>query len=144
MKKYLLITIMLIVSLPAKAQSYIGYLTDNYSGVNGVIANPANIADSRFKTDINLIGASAFFANDYLGVGFSDLTSSNFEYDTDAKLSLSNNNNFSGTVDVLGPSFMFNVGKKSSIAIFTRARTVISGNEFNGKSIDDLCPRVNE
>tara|TARA_R110000744_G_scaffold74569_1_gene148868 strand:+ start:722 stop:2812 length:2091 start_codon:yes stop_codon:yes gene_type:complete len=144
MKKYLLITIMLIVSLPAKAQSYIGYLTDNYSGVNGVIANPANIADSRFKTDINLIGASAFFANDYLGVGFSDLTSSNFEYDTDAKLSLSNNNNFSGTVDVLGPSFMFNVGKKSSIAIFTRARTVISGNEFNGKSIDDLDDSIDE
>ena len=144
MKKCFLVTIMLIVSISVKSQSYIGFLTDNYSGVNSVIANPANIADSRFKTDINLIGASAFLANDYIGVGFSDLVSSDFEYDTDAKLSLSNNNNFSGTVDVLGPSFMFNVGKKSSIAIFTRARSLVSGNEFNGESVDDLDNSIDE
>lgn len=31
----------------AKAQSYLGYLTDNYSGVHGLISNPANIVDSR-------------------------------------------------------------------------------------------------
>jgi len=135
---------MLILSASVKAQSYIGFLTDNYSGVNSVIANPANIADSRFKTDINLIGANGFFANDYFGVGFSDLTSSDFDYDTDAKLSPSNNNNFTGSVDVLGPSFMFNIGKKSSIAVFTRARAFVSGNEFNGEIIDDLDDSIDE
>ncbi|MGB3143028.1 MAG: DUF5723 family protein [Maribacter sp.] len=144
MKKHFIITLLLIASASVKAQSYIGFLTDNYSGVNGVIANPANIADSRFKTDINLIGISGFVANDYVGVGFSDLTSSAFDYDTDALLNPSDNNNFSGNVDILGPSFMFNVGKKSSIALFTRARTFIIGNEFNGETIDSFNDNIDE
>ena len=144
MKKVFFSIVMLVFSVSVKAQSYIGYLTDNYSGVNGVISNPANIADSRFKTDINLIGACGFFANDYLGVKFSDLTSNAFEYDTDAKLSLSDNNNFTGSVDILGPSFMFNIGQKSSIAIFTRARTFVTGNEFNGESIDSFKDNIDE
>ncbi|MEO9662654.1 MAG: OmpA family protein, partial [Maribacter dokdonensis] len=144
MKKVVLFTFMLMASFAVKAQSYIGFLTDNYSGVNSVISNPANIADSRFKTDINLIGASGFLANDYVGVGYSDLVSSDFDYDTDALLTLSDNNNFSGNVDVLGPSFMFNVGRKSSIAIFTRARSFVTGNEFNGESIDDLDDSIDE
>lgn len=41
------------------AQSYVGLLEDNYNGVHGVISNPANIADSRLKLDINLVGVSA-------------------------------------------------------------------------------------
>ncbi|MDP5061493.1 MAG: DUF5723 family protein, partial [Maribacter sp.] len=144
MKKVVLVAIMLVASLSAKAQSYIGYLTDNYSGVNGVIFNPANIADSRFKTDINLVGVSGFLANDYVGVGYSDLVSSDFDFDRDANLMLTSNNNFSGNVDILGPSFMFNVGRTSSIAVFTRARSFVTGNEFNGESIDDLDDSIDE
>ncbi|MDO1512042.1 DUF5723 family protein [Maribacter confluentis] len=144
MKRVVVAIIFVMVTLTAKAQSYVGFLTDNYSGVHGVIANPANIADSRFKTDINLIGASGFFANDYVGVGFSELTGSDFEFDTDANLYLTDNNNFSGNIDIMGPSFMFNVGKTSSMAIYTRARTILTGNEFNGESIDDLDDSIDE
>ncbi len=144
MKKFLIVAMLFIASVSGHAQSYIGFLTDNYSGVNGVIVNPANIADSRFKTDINIVGASSFLANDYVGVGFSELTSSNFEYDNDAVLYPSDKNNFSGNVDVLGPSFMFNVGRKSSIAIFTRARAFVTGNEFNGESIDSFSDKIDE
>ena len=65
MKKTLFLGLCLCASVSIKAQSFIGFLTDNYSGVNSVISNPANIVDSRFKTDIHLAGASALGAVSY-------------------------------------------------------------------------------
>lgn len=121
-----------------EAQSYIGFLTDNYSGVNSVIANPANITDSRFKTDINLVGASVFAGNDYYGVNVMDALKDDYDFDLDATKSPSNDNNIVTYVDIMGPSFMFNLNKKSSLAIFTRARTVVNINEINGNTIDAL------
>lgn len=120
------------------AQSYIGFLTDNYSGVHGVISNPANIADSRFKTDVNLVGASAFFANDYYGVKVSDALKEDYDFDLDATKSPSTDNNGLINVDVMGPAFMFNLDKKSSIAVFSRARAFLTVNELNGETIDRL------
>ncbi|MFS4469670.1 DUF5723 family protein [Maribacter sp. 2210JD10-5] len=144
MKKSFLAAILLITGMGASAQSYIGFLTDNYSGVNSVIANPANITDSRFKTDINLVGASTFFTNDYFSAGFSELTGSDFDFDADAELSPSDNNNFANNIDVLGPSFMFNLSPKSSIAFFSRARQFASANEINGETVDNLDEGIDE
>ena len=70
MKKTTLAAILILMAAAVNAQSYIGYHSDNYNGVHGLIYNPANIADSRFKTDINLIGASAILGNDYYGDKF--------------------------------------------------------------------------
>ena len=41
-------------ALPAAAQDFPGYRAGNYTGVNGVFFNPANIADSRYRFDVNL------------------------------------------------------------------------------------------
>ena len=71
LKKYF-IYILFIYTGVINAQSYIGYLTDNYNGVHGVLSNPANIADSRLKLEVNLAGASVFFSNDYIGFNLSD------------------------------------------------------------------------
>ncbi|WP_047247618.1 DUF5723 family protein [Maribacter thermophilus] len=144
MKKIIFLGLVMLMGVGVKAQSYIGFLSDNYSGVHGVISNPANIADSRFKTDVNLVGASAFFSNDYVGVGLSDLMDSDFDYDTDAELSASTNNNIAGNVDVLGPAFMFNLTTKSSIAVFSRARAFVTLSEINGETIDDLDDGIDE
>ncbi len=139
MKKITLIVLCVMSVTLADAQSYIGFLTDNYSGVHGVISNPANITDSRFKTDINLAGASAFVSNDYYSLNVSDaISDDDYDFDTDARANPSNSNNGSFNIDVLGPSFMFNLNKKSSIAVFSRARAFANVVDVNGELVDEL------
>src|SRR6478736_4529423 len=58
------------------AQTYPGYRTSNYTGVNGVFFNPANIADNRFKWDVNLFAINGFVGTNQGGLKFSDITHS--------------------------------------------------------------------
>ncbi len=139
MKKLIITGVLLVSMVSVKAQSYIGFLTDNYSGVHGVISNPANIVDSRFKTDINLVGVSAFIANDYYGVNFSDVFDDDYEIENQAKEFPKDENNLLGNVDVLGPAFMFNINEKNSIAIYTRARAFYNVNGISGETINNLA-----
>ncbi len=137
MKKITLLTILLL-STGVYAQSYIGYLSDNYSGINSVIHNPANIVDSRFKVDINLAGASILTGNDYTSFGLGDLTDGLEDFDDDANRSPTDNNNGFGNLDVMGPSFMFNITPKHAVGLFTRARVFYSINEVNGTTFENI------
>jgi hypothetical protein len=50
MKKcYLFFILFAIATMISHAQIFPGYRTGNYTGVNGVFFNPANIADNRYK-----------------------------------------------------------------------------------------------
>ena len=49
-----LILLLLIFLQSVSAQDFPGFRTGNYTGVNGVFFNPANIADSRYRWDFNL------------------------------------------------------------------------------------------
>ncbi|GAA3621102.1 DUF5723 family protein [Flavivirga jejuensis] len=138
MKKITLLLLLIISSMCTEAQSYIGYLTDNYSGVNSVISNPANIVDSRFKTDINLVGFSVFAGNNYYGLNVLDAIKDDYDFDTESKKSPSTENNIAINIDVMGPAFMFNLNNNSSIAIFTRARSFVNVNEINGETIESI------
>lgn len=128
----------------AYSQSYIGFLTDNYSGVHSVISNPANIVDSRFKLDVNLVGVNTFLANDYYKVSLNDLTNESYDFDTHGTKTPTDNNNIGGNVDILGPSFMFNINQNTAIAIFSRARFFYNVSELNGTSIDNYIDGVDE
>ncbi|WP_400072173.1 DUF5723 family protein [Zobellia russellii] len=144
MKKTILTSLLVLGGLSAKAQSYVGFLTDNYSGVHSLIANPANITDSRFKTDINIVGASTFFSNDYYGLKLGDVVTSDFDFDTDGTKYPKDSNNFFGNADVLGPSFMFNLTPKSSLAIFTRGRVGYNVNKINGNTFESISNDFDE
>ena len=122
----------------ANAQSYFGYLNDNYAGVHSVINNPANIVDSRYRADINLFSFSGLATNDYYGVKFFDLIKSDYNFERDAKQYPTDSNNFLTNFDILGPSFMFNLNKKSSLALFTRARGISHLSNINGKTLNDV------
>ena len=93
--------------------------------MHGVISNPANIVDSRFKSDINLIGVSGLIGNDYYSAKFGDILKDDFDFDDDGTKSPKNANNAYGNVDILGPSFMFNINSRNSLAIFTRGRVFL-------------------
>ena len=43
-------------------------ITDNYSGNIGIQYNPANLADSRFRFNMNFIGFNAHLQNNYIQV----------------------------------------------------------------------------
>lgn len=144
MKKFLLLTFCITNIFTSKAQSYLGFLTDNYAGVHGIISNPANIVDSRFKTDINLASVSLGATNDAFGVNVFDiLNKSDYNFDASAKKYYTANNNFQANVDILGPSFMFNINKSNAIALSTRARGVGNISNVDGAFFNRVSEELN-
>src|SRR5687767_7701625 len=63
MKKILLSGLLAASAFALNAQSFSGLRTGNYTGVNGVFYNPANIADSRYKYDVNLFSIDMLVSN---------------------------------------------------------------------------------
>lgn len=138
MKKSLLAILVFSSFISASAQSYLGYYHDNYAGVQSVLFNPASIADSRFKTDINLFSFSTAIGNDMYAVSFSDAFKSGYDFDNQAKKSFTNNNNVITNFDIMGPSFMFNITPKQTLAVFTRARAFVNLVGVNGELINEI------
>lgn len=69
MKKILLFIFITIgISVSALAQDFLGYVNSNYSGITGTDLQPAAVVNSRFKTDINLIGLNLNITNNYAGI----------------------------------------------------------------------------
>tara|TARA_R110002050_G_scaffold300018_1_gene467345 strand:- start:21063 stop:22406 length:1344 start_codon:yes stop_codon:yes gene_type:complete len=139
--KFIILSFILILSIKVKAQSYIGYSVDNYSGVHSLISNPSNVVDSRLKVDINLFSASLFGGSDYFGINVSDILKSDggFDFEDDAEKFPSNTNDFFLNVDVLGPSFMFNLSPKSSIGVVSRVRAFFNINNISGELYENIA-----
>ncbi len=135
--KNTLLSILLLFSVyMLRAQSYEGLLTDNYNGVHGVLSNPANIADSRLKLDINLMGVSAFFGNNYLSATLGDAFNDIDKTFDDAKTTPKSNNFIAANLDILGPSAMLSLSEKHSVALYTRARIFANVDDIDGSTID--------
>lgn len=122
------------------AQSYVGFSADNYNGVHGVIFNPSAVVDSRFRSDINLISVSSFLGSDFFPLDLNAILESEdgFNFDSDLSKNAKDNNQFFLNIDILGPSFMFNINRKNSIAITTRARAFFNLNNINGELYEGL------
>jgi hypothetical protein len=126
MKKVYTFTTCLLVSIITFSQDFPGFRTGNYSGVNGVFFNPANIADSRFSFDLNLFSFSTGVGNNKASFSLKDIsTSLNSDNISDQLFSNSGGlNSAMVSMDFHGPSLMINTGKKMSVALTTRARTI--------------------
>ena len=144
MKKTLLFLFVLFLATKANAQSYMGYIPDNYAGVQGVLFNPASIVDSRFKTDINLFSTSGTLTNDFYGVSLFDLSSSSYDANENGVRTPTQKNGGIVFSDVMGPSFMFNIAPKHSIALYTRARAVVNLVDVNGELYDKLKDGIDD
>lgn len=139
MRYLMILTLLLLSSLKTQSQSYVGHAVDNYSGIHSVIFNPANVVESPLKADINLLSISTFSGTDYFNINFDQITNEDFEFENDVETFPTNNNNFFGNVDVVGPSFMFNLSKKSSIGFISRARAFYQINGINGTLFESLA-----
>lgn len=115
------------------AQTFPGYRTSNYTGVNGVFFNPANIADNRFKWDVNLFSINGFVGTNQGGLKFSDISKSfNAQDLSNNFLKGKTNINSLDYVDILGPSAMISLSPATSIALSTRSRVFSNARNVDG------------
>ena len=146
MRKHLVISgvLLFLMTQTALAQTYPGYRTGNYTGVNGVFFNPANIADNRFKWNVNLFAVNGFVGTDQGGLKFSDITHS-FSGDSLRSKLLKGHAQVNSLdyVDILGPSFMISLSPNTSIALTTRSRVFANVRNVNGDLANALINPTN-
>lgn len=138
MRKHLLSAfVLLFFTTYTYSQDMLGLSTGNYTGVTGMNLNPASIVDSRLKFDLNLIGVSTYFSNNYLSVKRTALLDGSFFRDKykdwsmvqrdlleENTLKANEKVNLRLNTRVIAPiSFMLSVGKRSAIALSINNRT---------------------
>ncbi|RYD78090.1 MAG: OmpA family protein [Sphingobacteriales bacterium] len=135
MKKILFCFLLTCFALQLHAQDIPGYNNSNYAGISGFHLNPASIADSRYKFDMNIIGGGIGFYNNY--VGFRRKTVGQLRrgetLDKDFlregvnsnRISI-NNQNYAQL-----PSFMVTVSPKIALAFNFRVRSLINMDRVN-------------
>ncbi|MGY8913741.1 MAG: DUF5723 family protein [Flavobacteriales bacterium] len=126
----------MMYSVFSLGQTNSGITEDNFNGIHGILTNPSNVVDSRVKFELNLASISFFLANDYTPLTFTnvfDILGGN-----DIMGEATDDNNVLFNVDVLAPSLMFNINKKSSIGITTRVRGILEYNNINGDLIQSI------
>ncbi|MGN6438783.1 MAG: DUF5723 family protein [Agriterribacter sp.] len=146
MKKYLLLlTGCVLTTTIGYSQDLLGLGTGNYAGITGMTLNPASIVDSRLKFDINLIGISNYYSNNYLSVKRDALVRGSFFKDKykdwslvqrdlleENRLGANEKVNFRLNNRVIAPvSFMLTTGKKSAIALSITNRTGVTVENLN-------------
>lgn len=131
-KIYLLFLLFTSVLQNLSAQDFVGFNQSNFSGVNGVIAQPASAVDSRFKVDFNIGGFRYDIYNNYAGIKREAFKRINGSYPSfgdslfgDKYLTFGQNKSayaITNQISIMGPSAMINIDKKNAIAITTRVR----------------------
>jgi len=133
-KQFLTIACMItLLTSISYAQTYPGYRTGNYTGVNGAFFNPANIADNRFQWNINLAAINGFAGTDQGGIKLSDITN-NFDANNLKSKILKGHSQVNSLdyADLLGPSFMLSLSPNTSVALTTRSRVFANVKDVNG------------
>jgi outer membrane protein OmpA-like peptidoglycan-associated protein len=121
------------------AQDIPGYRTSNYAGISGFDLNPASIADSRYKLDINLIGGGFSIYNDYVQLrkGFYREFLNPSGEDFGSRWIAEAQDNKPRSVDmeeyVHFPSFMVSLGRKSALAVNWKLRHVFNIDRMNNE-----------
>jgi len=124
----------------ARSQDFSGYGVGSWAGINSLHMNPANVVDSRYKVDINLVMGNTFLTNNAVSIDQRAIFDPS-RWDQEGSDSLYILKNFDGSskygivnLRVQGPSFMFNITQKDAIAFTSNAR--VFGN------VDDMDERV--
>lgn len=140
--------LILLISFQAKAQDWLGFSLSNYSGVNGMLLNPGEIADNRLGVDVHLAAVGFAFDNNFVGIadgGFFGLRAINGNFSSFQEFKTMHlNDNYTTPsdlfndpdrrlyigVDVLGPSFMFQLRDGSAFAFHSRQRAIVNVDGF--------------
>jgi hypothetical protein len=135
MKTLISAAVSLILCASASGQHNLGISTSNWSCMNSMYLNPANIAESREKKAVNLASfafgvdnnVGPFNAGQGLVVAVGDGKTNNmFNYANNSKVSM-----HAPFVDVTGPGMLIKVDEKHSVAFSTRVRGINQFNNFD-------------
>jgi outer membrane protein OmpA-like peptidoglycan-associated protein len=147
MKRFLkLFVFVMLLWQTAQAQEQLGWMNDNYSGVNGIDLQPASIVDSRFKFDMSILHFNYSIKNNYVGVKrwiIGDALSDNYDDKGDFRKTYlwvdstndKNKNiylNFQSSLPIM--NFMVTINQKNAFAITTKSRFMMN--------IDNLEPEL--
>lgn len=106
-------------SLIVAAQSYTGYHSSTYAGVYGILTNPADILNHRFRGDINLAGISVQAQNNTVAFKYAKNADSTIFANPITKHGKAYVN-----TDVFGPSFLIKLSDKHAFAVTSRVRAI--------------------
>ncbi|MFZ4799381.1 MAG: hypothetical protein ACOYMA_17910 [Bacteroidia bacterium] len=140
-----------IFLLNIKAQNQFGLTTGNYSGLHNLQINPANICFQPVTYELNIVGADGFINNNNFFTNatfvpklpfnnnYTRLRLKNHNYKPDSLKpgnlllfsDIQSNGYVFGGVNVLGPSILFALSRKKSMAITTGFRTHLSATNIN-------------
>lgn len=126
-----------------RAQDYVGFNANPWSGVTGIDLQPANILGTVYKADINLVGMSLYAGNNYLA------------FNPKSVFRWSLNQDKSNELDTTGvltkayihtrlhlPSAMFEINPNMAVALTIQARASAqltnAGRELVKQSYEDL------
>jgi outer membrane protein OmpA-like peptidoglycan-associated protein len=133
MKKNLALVLISCIPLIGFSQQFIGYSYDNYSGIPGMLQNPASVAGSKFKLSFNVFSISMLAGNNAYEIKSDNVHHFDFSNMEEGKNFFKSPNtdkkNLWMNADIIGPSLMVTTGKKSGIGLYTRMRMLI--NEYN-------------
>lgn len=137
-----------LVSISGFAQSYHGFVDDNFNGVYGVVANPANIVDSRHRLNINLASFNSLLASDFQvpELGEANILSQPsslyrngfnswlFRGVPESSNELSGVQTTLANLDFLAPvSFMANINERHAVGLLLRVRAISNYNNIDGR-----------
>ena len=139
MNKIILI-VLLFLAGNVQSQDFPGFRTGSNTGVLSVFSNPANIADSRYKWQANLISVNAGVGNTSAAFDLADL---GHTFSDNGLIRRFVGQSGPGTnamlnAGIYGPSVMFNIGKNSTVAISTRGRIIMNAIDFDGQLANQL------
>jgi len=128
----IIVTIFILRSQTAYSQEFMPFTQSSYSGVTGLMLQPASIADSRYMFDMTFFGGSFYAANNYLAIERAALYKPSVWDDTnfgdDYIFRKVGENDRTGLVgmSLVMPSFMVNVNKSTAFALTNRFRGMIN------------------
>ncbi len=128
----LLILVLLAAMNPVKSQDFSTFIHDNYAGSTGMFYNPASIADSRYKFDMEIFGLSNRIDNNWVQID-NDAIFKWFRWkEVDFKnnyltLATESGNKYAIlNIEARPLNFMFSYNSKNSFGFGTRVRGVVN------------------
>jgi len=136
------ITLLTIIQLGcffcAAQSSYLGYHSSSYTGVYGILNNPADILNHRFRGDLNLVGISTGIGNNVVRFKYKNRNDDNSGVSFPQPITKNGKLNFN--TDVFGPSLMIRLSDKHAIALTTRARLFINAHGISTAILNSFLP----
>ena len=118
-KQLVLLSLFSSMAFMSIAQSFQGYHSSTYTGVYGILTNPTDILNHRFRGDINLTGLSIQANNNLVSIKINNKEDNFIRPNPVAKPA-----KFNFNTDIFGPSIMMRLSDKHAFAISTRVRVM--------------------